>query len=343
VDRYCKKCRAPIPYPAGTVFNKRIRLEKLLAKGGFSFVYLGTDLRTNGSLVIKDMHCEDAREREVRLGFFRREAKVLDLLKEAPVVPRLYGYYENNHVARLFMEYIPGQDLIDVMRATDGKPFPFDLVVEWGKTICDVLQALHGHEPPWVHRDLKPDQIILLPDAKTIKVIDFGLAREAYTSGARPSTTRVCTDGYSAPEQTAGHALPRSDLFCLSATLYQLATGHVPSGTATGLDLADALSSPACPFPADQRWFYELLRVNLSANFHDRYFSCADFKADLERRQFTRLTTCKKCRHANPAREPFCCRCATPLTGEAPPCADCGKVNRLGARTCIDCDSPLWY
>ena len=143
-------------------------------------------------------------------------------------------------------------------------------MIEWGKIVCDVLQALYGQEPPWIHRDLKPDQIILLPDARTIRWIDFGMAREADAPGTQPDTTRVCTDGYSAPEQTAGQALPRSDLFCLAATLYQLATGHVPEGTATVAELADALASPACPYPSDQRWF-----MNCCALIWPRTFTIA--------------------------------------------------------------------
>ena len=124
MDRYCKQCGAPIPYPVGTVFSKRVRVERLLAKGGFSFVYLGTDLKTEGLLIVKDMYCENPNEQEPRLNFFRREAKVLDFLKNVAAVPRLYGYYEKNQVARLFMEYVPGQDLIDVMCATTTDPSP---------------------------------------------------------------------------------------------------------------------------------------------------------------------------------------------------------------------------
>lgn len=342
-DRYCAQCGTAIPHPAGTVLNRHIRVDRLLARGGFSFIYLATDQKSGAQLVVKDMHCEDRQELAIRLGFFRREAQVLALLRGVGSVPRCYGLYEKNDTARLFLEHVAGQDLIEVMRGNDGRPFPFDLVVGWGKALCDVLQALHDLRPPWVYRDLKPDQIMLLPDGRTIRLLDFGTAREAGKPGARPNTTRVATEGFSAPEQAAGRALPRSDLFSLAATLYQLVTGHVPDGTGTADRLAKALSGESCPYPAEQRWFFELLRVNLAKNFHDRYFSCADFKADLERRQFTRLTRCPECRHESAAREPFCCRCAAPLTGEAPPCEGCGQANRLGARVCIRCDAALWY
>src|SRR5262249_51560132 len=96
-----------------------------------------------------------------------------------------------------------------------------------------------------------------------------------------------------------------------------------------------------CPIPGDQRWLYELIKINLAEEVHDRYFSCREFKADLERRQVTRETPCPSCQAMNPVRQPYCSRCAAPLTDPSPPCGQCGKVSRMGIRFCIHCGNRL--
>jgi hypothetical protein len=80
-----------------------------------------------------------------------------------------------------------------------------------------------------------------------------------------------------------------------------------------------------------------LLRINLAEDPNDRYSSAAEFKADLERMRVTTETTCPGCGTVNPARLPYCSRCAAPLTPQALPCRHCGKDNRLGSRWCIHC------
>ena len=73
----------------------------------------------------------------------------------------------------------------------------------------------------------------------------------------------------------------------------------------------------------------------------DRYFTAREIKADLEKRQVTREVSCPKCHHTNKVREPYCARCAEPLTDPAPPCHNCGKTNRMGSRYCIHCGNHL--
>ncbi len=106
------------------------------------------------------------------------------------------------------------------------------MVVEWAKNICDVLQHMHTQAPPLIHRDLKPDNIMLLEDMRSIKMIDFGTARDLGRTQKERSAakTKVYTEGYAPPEQIIGKPEPRSDLFALAATMYHLATGKPPDG-----------------------------------------------------------------------------------------------------------------
>src|SRR5205807_3097126 len=138
-------------------------IERLLAMGGFGAVYLALDTKSaNRPVAIKDMICADPEEFAIRLNFFQREAEILRLLASQPIVPRVYDFIQQGQTAHLVLEYIRGQDLLKSMEANGNRPFPLPLVIEWGKSICDVLIHMHSQSPPLVHRDLKPDNIMLL-------------------------------------------------------------------------------------------------------------------------------------------------------------------------------------
>ena len=342
-ERYCQRCNTMLPTAPGTVLHGRYKVDKLIAMGGFGAVYLATDTKANRPVAIKDMICADPQEFNIRLNFFRREAEILRSLERFAIVPRVYDFIHQGQTAHLVLEYIKGQDLLKIMEANGNKPFPFDLVVEWGKQICDVLQHMHSQTPPVVHRDLKPDNIMLLEDGRTVKMIDFGTARDiGRTHKTRlQAKTRVYTEGYAPPEQIIGKPEARSDLFALAGTLYHLATGKAPEGFYTARELEAQLQEGNGAIPPEQRWFFELIRINLAEDVNDRYFSAREVKADLEQRRITVEVACPACRHVNKAREPYCARCAQALTDPTPPCHHCGKINRLGSRCCIHCGNRL--
>jgi serine/threonine protein kinase len=342
-ERTCQRCGNPLPTAPGTMLHGRYRIERLLAMGGFGAVYLAADTKHGNRLVaIKDMICADKQEFTIRLNFFRREAEILRSLQDLPIVPRVYDLVEEGDRAHLVLEFIRGQDLLKIMETNGNKPFPIDLVVEWGKSVCDVLTHMHNQSPPLVHRDVKPDNVMLLEDQHTIKMIDFGTARDLGRTqkDRQAAKTRVYTEGYAPPEQIVGKPEPRSDLFALAGTLYHLATGKSPEGYYTARDLEEQLGGGNGIAP-EHRWFFELVKINLAEDAKDRYFSAREIKADLERRRVTREVPCPKCQHVNKVREPYCSRCAEPLTDPAPPCANCGKPNRMGSRYCIHCGSLL--
>jgi serine/threonine protein kinase len=344
-ERNCQRCSTPLPYAKGTMIHGKYRIEKLLAMGGFGAVYLGFDTK-NGDrpVAIKDMICADPQEFSIRLNFFRREAEILRSLLAVNIVPRVYDLIEQGQSAHLVMEFIKGQDLLKLLEANNNQPFPIDQVIEWGKSICDVLQHMHTQTPPLVHRDLKPDNIMLLEDRRSIKMIDFGTARDLGRTREqmKAAKTRVYTEGYAPPEQIVGKPEPRSDLFALAGTLYHLITGKAPEGFYTAKELENQLNDPASTLPKQYRWLFELLRINLAEDVNERYFSAREIRADLERKQVTRETICPKCSTVNKARDHvYCQKCAEPLTDNTPPCYHCGKTNRMGSRCCIYCGNRL--
>jgi serine/threonine protein kinase len=341
-ERACQRCTTPLPTAPGTVLHGRYKIVKLLAMGGFGAVYLAKDIK-NGEreVAIKDMICADPTEFAIRLNFFRREAEILKSLDKIPIVPRVMDLIEQGQSAHLVMEFIRGKDLLKIMEGANNKPFPLDMVVEWSKNICDVLQHMHGQSPPLIHRDLKPDNVMLLEDMRSIKMIDFGTARDLGRTQKERSMakTKVYTEGYAPPEQIIGKPEPRSDLFALAGTMYHLATGKPPDGYHTQNEIESQLGAGS--IPADQRWFYDLIRINLAEDINERYFTAKDIKTDLEKRRVTTDVACAKCKHTNKVREPYCAKCAEPLTDATPPCYHCGKTNRMGSRCCIHCGNRL--
>ncbi len=339
----CMRCGDPLPKAAGTVLLGRYRLEKLLKMGGFGAVYKGTDTKNgNREVAIKDMIGSDPQEFAIRLNFFRREAEILRSLDKVAIVPKVYDFAQEGQRAHLVMEFIRGKDLLDLMEQNNNKPFPVPLVVEWAKSICDVLAHMHSQSPPLIHRDLKPDNIMLLEDQKSIKMIDFGTARDLgkTVKERMAGKTRVYTEGYAPPEQIVGKPEARSDLFALAATLYHLVTGKAPEGFYTAKELDDKLKDPNSDLPAQHRWFFELLKINLAEDINERYFSAKEIKKDLIQQRVSKEVQCK-CGTNNPVRTPFCKKCAEPLTDAAAPCNACGKPNRMGSRFCIYCGNRI--
>ncbi|MBX9680472.1 MAG: protein kinase [Gemmataceae bacterium] len=343
-ERNCQRCGNPLPIAGGTVLHGRYRLDKLLKMGGFGAVYKATDTKANNrEVAIKDMIGNDPQEFAIRLNFFRREAEILRSLEMVPIVPRVFDFIHQGQTAHLVMEFIRGRDLLDIMEANSNKPFPIPMIVEWGKSVCDVLQTMHSQHPPLIHRDLKPDNIMLLEDKKSIKMIDFGTARDLGRSVKErmAGKTRVYTEGYAPPEQIVGKPEARSDLFSLAATMYHLATGKAPEGFYTAKELETQLADPASPIPQQHRWFYEMIRINLAEDVNDRYFSAKEIRHDLDRQQVTKEVPCAKCKTPNPVRSPYCVKCAESLTDPSAPCAMCGKFNHMGCRFCIHCGNRL--
>ncbi len=210
----------------GSLLKDRFRLLRPLGEGGMGEVYLGEDERgglgDSRPVAIKTLRT-DAQD-EVVLRRFREEAEILRRLSLSGI-PTFVDAFEQDARSFLIMEYIEGHSLHELLQASP-QGLPAALVTEVGAKVCDLLAHLHGHQPPLIHRDIKPANLIIRDRDEAVFLVDFGLARELTAqSGAR---TLVGTVDYCPLEQLQGQPEPRSDLYSLGATLFELLTGRPP-------------------------------------------------------------------------------------------------------------------
>ena len=212
----------------------------LIGKGGMGEVYLAVDQRLGSAVAVKrTSFAEDA----LLAAAFEREAKILARLRH-PVLPKVSDHFVDNGEQYLVMEHISGDDLSKRLENA-GKPFPVSWVMFWADQLLDALSYLHSHEPPIIHRDIKP-QNLKLTDENHIVLLDFGLSKDTANRSvvSQPGTSGSVvgyTPHFAPMEQIRGTGTnPRSDIYALSATLYQLMTETVP---ADALTRADAMLS----------------------------------------------------------------------------------------------------
>lgn len=209
--------------PGDSLQNGNLQVLGQIAFGGLSAIYLAK--RKSGDVcVIKEAvvpASADEASKEKALELFQREAQLLMGLKHSRVAKVLDHFVENGR-HYLLLEHIDGKDLRRFVKEHGGQRE--DMVMRWAKEILEVLAYLHALEPPIVHRDLTPDNLVLEKDG-SVTLIDFGAANEFLGTA---TGTLVGKQSYIPPEQFRGKAVPQSDLYSLGATLHFLLVGKDP-------------------------------------------------------------------------------------------------------------------
>lgn len=236
------------PLAQNTLIQNRYLIVHLIGKGGMGEVYLAVDQRLGSAVALKRTFFAG----DDMLGnAFEREARTLARMRH-PVLPKVSDHFGENDEQYLVMEHIAGDDLSKRLDAA-GKPFPVSWVLFWADQLLDALSYLHTHEPPIIHRDIKP-QNLKLTDENHIILLDFGLSKTSTgqtnisQSGSTGSVVGY-TPHYAPMEQIRGIGTsPRSDLYSLSATLYQLLTNTIPVDALSRADaMLNGLPDPIVP------------------------------------------------------------------------------------------------
>lgn len=224
-----------VPLEAGAKLqNGSLVVTRQLAFGGLSALYLA-QLQGKRLVVLKEAVVPAAVTEEARakaLEMFTREARLLSALNHPSICKVLDVFVESDR-HYILLEHILGQDLRQYV--IENGPVPEKTVMDWAVQICDILEYLHGQNPPIIHRDLTPENLVLNQSSRVV-LIDFGAANEFLGNATR---TVVGKQAYISPEQFRGKPCPQTDLYALGATMYFLLTGEEPEAL-TVLSLPDS-------------------------------------------------------------------------------------------------------
>ncbi|MFI6511344.1 Stk1 family PASTA domain-containing Ser/Thr kinase [Streptosporangium sp. NPDC050855] len=228
----------------GKLLDGRYRVESRIARGGMATVYLALDIRLDRTVAVKVMHRSLAEDP----AFVRRfigEAKSVASLSH-PNVVHVFDQGTDGDNVYLSMEYVPGRTLRDVLRARGRLPAREALEV-----MIPVLAALGAaHQSGLVHRDVKPENVLLADDGR-VKVVDFGLARAIEATNQTRTGVMIGTIGYMSPEQvTAGATDARSDVYAAGIMLFELLTGRQPYEGETPMSVAYRHVHDTVPVPS---------------------------------------------------------------------------------------------
>jgi CHASE2 domain-containing sensor protein len=252
----------------------RYQVEKELGKGAMGVVYLGRDPKIGRVVAIKTMALSQEFEadelEEVKTRFFR-EAETAGRLNH-PHIVTIFDAGEEHDLAYIAMEFLKGKDLTG--HTKPGTLLPLPIAMSIAARVAEALD--YAHRQNVVHRDIKPANIMYDPEADSVKVTDFGIAR--ITDSSKTKTGMVLgTPSYMSPEQLAGRKIDgQSDLFSLGVTLYQLACGSLPfhGDSMAQLMYKIANEEPADPMslnPALPDCFVAIIQRALAKGSEERY------------------------------------------------------------------------
>ena len=240
----------PHQLPIGTLLKEQYIVGKVLGQGGFGITYIGWDTILETTVAIKEYYpgsfvnrdcsqtlsvkCngEEAEElfRHNRERFLR-EARILAKLQNVPGIVRVQNLFGENNTAYIVMEYVEGIDLKHYIRMQNRVL----TTAEVFSVMAPVMEALSKvHAAELVHRDISPDNIMILPDGSA-KLLDFGAAREVENADVYKdlpqSTEAILKHGFAPIEQyrRRGNLGPWTDVYGLCATMYYCLTGRVPN------------------------------------------------------------------------------------------------------------------
>ena len=267
----------------GKVLSNRYELKEIIGVGGMAVVYKAIDNIDNKTVAVKILKDEHKANDEFRRRF-KNESKAIAVLSHQNIV-KVYDVSFGENVQYIVMEYIEGITLKQYIQKRG--------TLDWREAViftAQILKALqHAHEKGVIHRDIKPQNIMLLNDNRTIKVADFGIARFN-----NMSDTRTMSDGaaigsvhYISPEQAKGEVVDnKTDIYSVGVLLYEMITGQLPFQSDSAVSVAlmqlqkDAVLprkiNPAIPVGIEQITMKAMQKMKA-----DRYQSAAEMLLDI--------------------------------------------------------------
>jgi YVTN family beta-propeller protein len=201
------------------LIRERYEPVEVVGRGGQGEVLRAIDTLHDRLVALKVRETGSAEEQQGLL----LEAGILLAIRPHPNLPLVREDFIIGGHSYVVMDWIEGRNLSRVL-AEDGSPgLALDRVIDYVGQAAGALDHLHDHDPPVVHRDVKPANLILRPDGSVV-LVDFGISQR----WGKPDRATGSSPGYGAPELATGPATPASDVFSLAATAYTLLTGNRP-------------------------------------------------------------------------------------------------------------------
>ncbi len=266
----------------GKRLDGRYEITELIGEGGMADVYRAVDVVDNKNVAVKILKRELA-ESEEFLRRFRNESKAIAVLSH-PNIVKIYDVGFSEKIQFIVMEYIDGITLKEYMEN--------ERVLSWKDAVHFVTQILralqHAHERGIVHRDIKPQNIMMFTDG-TIKVMDFGIAKFAREEGKTATDQAIGTVHYISPEQARGDITDaKSDLYSVGVMLYEMLTGQKPFDTDNPVSIAvmhmhniaelPRRINPDIPSPLEEIIVHAMEKVTAS-----RYQTSLEMLRDIDR------------------------------------------------------------
>jgi serine/threonine protein kinase len=256
----------------------KFEVRDLLGRGGFAEVYEVHDRQLHRRLAVKVLR-PDLAWTQGMLQRFEKEARALASLSHPNILP-IHFVGDRGGLVYYAMPYVEGVSLGDILR-TEG-PLDPDRAVQ---LIRPILQALgHAHEKGMIHRDLKPDNIILDQQSGRPLLVDFGIVKQSGDGpGATLSGFVVGTPTYMSPEQALGQANVdhRSDIYAIGGVLFHLVTGAPPFDGDTSQEVIGRHISHPVPIPSAVNarvpaWLSDIIAMALAKRPEDRFQSATE-------------------------------------------------------------------
>ena len=245
----------------GIILDDRYRILEPLGEGGFGITYAAENIRIGTRVAIKEFFWRGYVKREEAEGGachvtaadpadaesfsrlkekFLQEARILRDFDQENSIVHILDYFEANGTAYMVMEYLEGMTLRRFVTANGV----FEPETLFRKMLPLVRSLSYIHETGIIHRDISPDNIMVLTDG-SLKILDFGAARK-YRDVAGGQYTAIARDNYAPGEQydRNGHQGPWTDVYALCATMYECVTGKAPDSAVQRMFL-DELKSPS--------------------------------------------------------------------------------------------------
>lgn len=258
----------------GQTLGGRYRIEKQIGIGGMAVVFRAYDPVIQRYVAVK-MLKEDVARDEAAVKRFINESKAVAMLSH-PNIVSIYDVSVSGEYKYIVMEYIEGITLKSYMSQKGA--LPLDEVIHYSRQILSALA--HAHGKGIIHRDIKPQNIMLLKDGK-IKVTDFGIAKLPNAETVTMTDKAIGTVYYISPEQASGLAIDtRSDLYSMGVVMYEMASGKLPfvAETPVSVALMQVNSEPTPPTeinPAISKGMEQIILTAMEKSA-DARFSTAD-------------------------------------------------------------------